>query len=46
MTWAAVFAILPAFAGKLGALLQTIPVPAMGGIVGVVLNLVLPNKKK
>ncbi len=33
MTWAAVFAILLAFIGKLGALLQTIPVPVMGGIM-------------
>jgi uracil permease len=33
MTWAAVFAILLAFVGKLGAILQTIPVPVMGGIM-------------
>ncbi|MDZ7580429.1 MAG: uracil-xanthine permease family protein [Deltaproteobacteria bacterium] len=33
MSWAAVFAILLAFFGKLGALLQTIPVPVMGGIM-------------
>ncbi len=33
MIWAAVFAILLAFVGKLGALLQTIPVPVMGGIM-------------
>ena len=33
MTWAAIFAILLAFIGKLGALLQTIPVPVMGGIM-------------
>jgi uracil permease len=33
MTWAAIMAILLAFVGKLGALLQTIPVPAMGGIL-------------
>jgi len=33
MTWAAIIAILLAFVGKLGALLQTIPVPAMGGIL-------------
>jgi len=33
MSWAAVFAILLAFIGKLGALLQTIPVPVMGGIM-------------
>ncbi len=33
MTWAAVFAILMAFVGKFGALLQTIPMPVMGGIM-------------
>jgi uracil permease len=33
MTWAALFAIALAFIGKLGALLQTIPVPVMGGIM-------------
>ena len=33
MTWAAIFAILLAFIGKVGALLQTIPVPVMGGIM-------------
>jgi len=33
MSWAAVFAILLAFIGKLGALLQTIPAPVMGGIM-------------
>ena len=33
MTWAAIFAIGLAFIGKLGALLQTIPVPVMGGIM-------------
>jgi uracil permease len=33
MTWAAIFAVLLAFVGKLGALLQTIPVPVMGGIM-------------
>jgi uracil permease len=33
MTWAAIFAILLAFIGKLGAVLQTIPVPVMGGIM-------------
>lgn len=33
MTWAAIFAMLLAFVGKLGALLQTIPVPVMGGIL-------------
>jgi uracil permease len=33
MTWAAIVAILLAFVGKLGALLQTIPSPVMGGIM-------------
>jgi len=33
MTWAAIFAILLAFIGKIGAILQTIPTPVMGGIM-------------
>ncbi|MCL1130077.1 uracil-xanthine permease family protein [Shewanella sairae] len=33
MTWTAITAILFSFVGKLGALLQTIPVPVMGGIM-------------
>ncbi len=33
MTWAAIAAILLAFVGKLGAVLQTIPTPVMGGIM-------------
>ncbi|QZX82324.1 uracil-xanthine permease family protein [Metapseudomonas otitidis] len=33
MTWAAVFAIGLAFIGKFGAILQSIPVPVMGGIL-------------
>lgn len=33
MTWAAVIAILLAFVGKIGAILQTIPTPVMGGIM-------------
>jgi uracil permease len=33
MTWAAVTAIVLAFVGKLGAFLNTIPVPVMGGIM-------------
>lgn len=33
MTWAAGFAILMAFFGKFNALLQSIPVPVMGGIM-------------
>ncbi|WP_434931813.1 uracil-xanthine permease family protein [Shewanella sp. HL-SH5] len=33
MTWTAITAIILAFVGKLGTLLQTIPVPVMGGIM-------------
>lgn len=33
MTWAAIFAIVLAFVGKLGGLLATIPTPVMGGIL-------------
>ncbi|WP_277052367.1 uracil-xanthine permease family protein [Zestomonas thermotolerans] len=33
MTWAAIFAIGLAFIGKFGAILQSIPVPVMGGIL-------------
>ncbi len=33
MTWAAIWAIVLAFSGKLGAILQTIPTPVMGGIL-------------
>ena len=33
MTWASIFAIGLAFVGKFGALLQSIPVPVMGGIL-------------
>ncbi len=33
MTWTAITAISLAFVGKLGALMQTIPVPVMGGIM-------------
>ncbi|MFH1155743.1 MAG: uracil-xanthine permease family protein [Pseudomonadota bacterium] len=33
MTWAAITAILLAFVGKVGTLLQTIPAPVMGGIM-------------
>ena len=33
MTWAAGFAIFLSFSGKTGAVLQTIPVPVMGGIM-------------
>ena len=33
MTWAALVAICLAFIGKIGAVLQTVPVPVMGGIM-------------
>jgi uracil permease len=33
MTWAALFAIALAFVAKIGAVLQTIPTPVMGGIL-------------
>ena len=33
MTWAAICAIALSFCGKLGAILRTIPVPVMGGIL-------------
>ncbi|MDR2981779.1 MAG: NCS2 family nucleobase:cation symporter [Puniceicoccales bacterium] len=33
MTWAALTAILLAFVGKVGAALETIPIPVMGGIM-------------
>jgi len=33
MTWAAITAIMLSFIGKIGAILQTIPVPVMGGIM-------------
>ncbi len=33
MTWTAITALTLAFVGKLGALLQTIPMPVMGGIM-------------
>ncbi len=33
MTWTAIFAMILAFVGKLGGLLQTIPISVMGGIM-------------
>jgi uracil permease len=62
MTRAAIWAICFSFVGKLGAVLQTIPTPVIGGaeipigdfalggiglagVVGVLLNLVLPREK-
>lgn len=41
MTWAAIVAILLAFVGKLGALLQTIPAPVMGGILMILFGSIL-----
>ncbi|SDB28540.1 uracil permease [Desulfonatronum thiosulfatophilum] len=41
MTWAAISAIILAFVGKLGALLQTIPVPVMGGILVLLFGAIL-----
>jgi len=40
MTWAAISAILMAFVGKLGALLQTIPPVVMGGIMMLLFGLI------
>jgi len=40
MTWAAIFAIVLAFVGKLGGLLSTIPVPVMGGILLLLFGLI------
>ncbi|MGB1296939.1 MAG: uracil-xanthine permease family protein [Psychrobium sp.] len=40
MTWAAITAILMAFVGKLGALLQTIPPVVMGGIMMLLFGLI------
>ncbi|MEM8828789.1 MAG: solute carrier family 23 protein [Cyanobacteria bacterium P01_G01_bin.19] len=41
MTWAAIAAIFLSFVGKLGAILQTIPVPVMGGILIVLFGTVV-----
>ena len=41
MTWAAITAIILSFFGKLGAILQTIPVPVMGGILIVLFGTVV-----
>jgi len=40
MTWAAITAIIMAFVGKLGALLQTIPGAVMGGIMMLLFGLI------
>ena len=41
MTWAAIAALVLSFVGKLGAILQTIPVPVMGGILIVLFGTVV-----
>ena len=41
MTWAAIMAIALSFFGKLGAILQTIPVPVMGGILVVLFGTIV-----
>ena len=41
MTWAAILAILLSFVGKLGALLQTIPPPVMGGVLVVLFGTIV-----
>ena len=41
MTWSAIAAIVLSFVGKLGAILQTIPVPVMGGILIVLFGTVV-----
>ncbi len=41
MTWSALTAILLSFFGKLGAILQTIPVPVMGGILVVLFGTIV-----
>jgi uracil permease len=41
MTWAALFAIVFAFIGKLNALLSTIPTPVMGGILILLFGLIV-----
>jgi len=40
MTWAALFAIVLAFVGKLGGALATIPMPVMGGIMVLMFGMV------
>ncbi len=41
MTWAAIFAILMAFIGKLGGLLGTIPMPVMGGVMVLMFGMII-----
>lgn len=40
MTWAAIFAILLAFVGKLGGVLTSIPMPVMGGVMVLMFGLI------
>ncbi len=40
MTWAAIFAIILSFVGKIGGFLATIPVPVMGGIMLLLFGLI------
>ncbi len=40
MTWAALFAIVLSFCGKLGAFLSTIPTPVMGGIMTLLFGMI------
>jgi len=40
MTWAAIFAILLAFVGKLGGILGSIPMPVMGGVMILMFGLI------
>ncbi|MGP1450936.1 MAG: uracil-xanthine permease family protein [Wolinella sp.] len=40
MTWAAIFAIIVAFIGKIGGFLQTIPTPVMGGIMLILFGII------
>ena len=41
MTWAAILAILLSFLGKLGAALETIPAPVMGGVLVVLFGTIV-----
>lgn len=40
MTWAALFAVILSFCGKLGAFLSTIPTPVMGGIMTLLFGMI------
>jgi uracil permease len=41
MTWAAIFAIILAFAGKLGSILSSIPMPVLGGVMILMFGLII-----